>query len=398
MKKIFTMCCAAAAMLAGIVSCEEPETGYEGINYIYLEANSNYMYDVENVPFELTARLTTTLDQDLSLTFKVLDDANNVIAFANNPINIPAGELTGTVEITAGTLPAETESVIVHITIDESAGIPEKVQVSGNFSLTVRSSAMTDLTEEQLAIVMAYNSATGIDLAKYIGLVNVTTVYTAPTEDGYPMQDETITGTTEITLSDQSTAEQPVLKMTYNPMGIQTKMLNKLKSSTYDNQEWDSDYNFECFKVLKQQVPWTDSETFSMSLDGIKLQSDGNVEFVADKSYFDEDYEENVKLFIVPFEYSFSLYEKEQQALADGKIGAEATSEQYWDETATYSPSFYLNCEDTTEETANEEFEPANWVASSASISNEKLEFTFCMYNYVDYGYTKVVATYTPNE
>ena len=56
-------------------------------------------------------------------------------------------------------------------------------------------------------------------------------------------------------------------------MGIQTKMLGKLKSSTYDNQDWESEWNYECFKVLRQQVPWTDSETFSMSLDGIKLQS-----------------------------------------------------------------------------------------------------------------------------
>ena len=392
------MCCAAAAMFAGMVSCEEPETGYEGINYIYLEANSSYMYDVENVSFELTARLTTALEEDLSISFKVLDDENNLISFETNPITIPAGELTGTVAITAGELPAETESVIVKIAVDESAGLPENIQVSGNFSLTVRSSAMTELTDDQLAIVSAYSVATGIDLIKYIGIVNVTAVYTAPTEDGYPMQSETITGSTEITLSDQSTAEQPVLKMTYNPMGIQTKMYDKLKASTYDNQDWSSDWNFECFKVLMEEVPWTDNETFSMSLDGIRPQSDGTVEFVADKSYYDDDYEEDVKLFIVPFEYSFSLYEKEQQAMAEGRIGAEATSEQYWDESATYSPLFYLNCYDTTEETATEEFEPANWVESSASISNEKMVFTFCLFNYVDYGYTKVVATYTPSE
>lgn len=396
MKKIFTMCCAAAAMLAGIVSCEEPETGYTGINYIYLESDANSIYDMEEASLEITVRLTTVLNEDLILTFDVPDDSDNIIVLDGNPVTIPAGSTTATLVVKP--MPLSTESATFTVTLDDSTILPENVSWSGDFKFTVMSSAMEELTAEEQAIIDAYLDKTGIDLAKYIGLVNVTTVYTAPTEDGYPMQDETIRGITAIKLSEESTAEQPVLKMTYNPMGIQTKMLDKLKSSTYDNQEWDSDYNFECFKVLKQQVPWTDSETFSMSLDGIKLQSDGNVEFVADKSYFDEDYEEDVKLFIVPFEYSFSLYEKEQQALADGKIGAEATSEQYWDETATYSPSFYLNCYDTTEETANEEFEPANWVASSASISNEKLEFTFCMYNYVDYGYTKVVATYTPNE
>lgn len=396
MKRILLMCCAAAAMFVGMVSCEEPETGYEGINYIYLEADENSIYDMEDAALEITVRLTTALDQDLVLTFDVSDDPDNLIVLEDNPVTIPAGSTTAVLAVKS--MPISSESAVFSITLDDSTVLPENVSWSEDFRFSVLSSALDDLTQEQLAIVDAYSEATGIDLTKYIGIVNVTAVYTAPTEDGYPMQSETITATTAITLSDQSTAEQPVLKMTYNPMGIQTKMYDKLKASTYDNQDWSSDWNFECFKVLMEEVPWTDNETFSMSLDGIRPQSDGTVEFVADKSYYDDDYEEDVKLFIVPFEYSFSLYEKEQQAMAEGRIGTEATSEQYWDESATYSPLFYLNCYDTTEETATEEFEPANWVESSASISNEKMVFTFCLFNYVDYGYTKVVATYTPSE
>ena len=394
MTRILMMCCAAAAMLAGAVSCEEPETGYEGINYIYLEANSSYMYDVENVSFELTARLTTTLEEDLSLSFKVMDDNNNLISFENNPITIPAGELTGTVAITAGTLPAETESVIVKIAIDESAGLPENVKVSGNFNLTIRSSAMTDLTDDQLAIVSAYSAATGIDLTKYIGIVKVSTRYTAPNEDGGPMPDEILNGETEIILSDESTVDQPVLKMSFNPMGIQDKMLAKLKASTVDYYIWTDPDTYESYTTLMTEVPWTENETFSMSLDGIKPMTDGTVEFTADITEI--QYDEEVTLTKVPFEYKFSLYEKEKQALADGSIGTAV--DEYWMEDATYNPSYQLNYEDISETVAIDEYEASNWIKASATISNEELVFTFSMMNYIDYDYTKVVATYTPNE
>ena len=76
MKKFLTWCCVAAAMSAGMTSCEEPETGYEGTNYIYLESASSSMYD--NASLEISVVLTTALDQDLTLTLKT-DDTEGII-------------------------------------------------------------------------------------------------------------------------------------------------------------------------------------------------------------------------------------------------------------------------------------------------------------------------------
>ena len=142
------------------------------------------------------------------------------------------------------------------------------------------------------------------------------------------------------------------------------------------------------------EVPWTENETFSMSLDGIKPMTDGTVEFTADITEI--QYDEEVTLTKVPFEYEFSLYEKEKQALADGSIGTAV--DEYWMEDATYNPSYQLNYEDISETVAIDEYEASNWIKASATISNEELVFTFSMMNYIDYDYTKVVATYTPNE
>ena len=90
-------------------------------------------------------------------------------------------------------------------------------------------------------------------------------------------------------------------------------------------------------------------------------------------------------------------------ALENGQIGTAV--DEYWDESATANPAYHLNCDniktDEYEPGYNEstdEYYSINWVESTASISAEKLEFTFCLYNYNDYDYSKVVATYTPNE
>ena len=392
MKKIFTMCCAAAAMLAGIVSCEEPETGYTGINYIYLESDANSIYDMEEASLEITVRLTTVLNEDLILTFDVPDDSDNIIVLDGNPVTIPAGSTTATLVVKP--MPLSTESATFTVTLDDSTILPENVSWSGDFKFTVMSSAMEELTAEEQAIISAYLDKTGIDLAKYIGLVNVTTVYTAPTEDGYPMQDETIRGITAIKLSEESTAEQPVLKMTRNPMGIQDKMLEKLKASTVGYYIWTDENAYDSYPTLMEEVPWTNNETFSMSLDGIKPKTGGTVDFTAEVTEI--RYDEEVTVLKVPFDFEFSLYEKEKQALADGKIGTAV--DEYWAEDATYNPYFQLNYEDISESYAIDEYEGANWIKADATISNEKLVFTFSMFNYIDYGYTKVVATYTPNE
>ena len=65
-----------------------------------------------------------------------------------------------------------------------------------------------------------------------------------------------------------------------------------------------------------------------------------------------------------------------------------------WASDATANPYYHLNCDDITEDL----YEGGNWVEASAEISNESLVFTFCTYAcYLDGDYTRVVATYTPN-
>ena len=393
MKKFLTWCCVAAAMSAGMTSCEEPETGYEGTNYIYLESASSSMYD--NASLEISVVLTTALDQDLTLTLKT-DDTEGIITLEGNPVTIPAGERSGAVTVKSAEL--SENSMNFRISLDESTVLPENVKWDKDFTFTVNSSAVPELTDDQLAIIEAYKTATGIDLSKYLGLVEVSTVYTAASiETDIPLDPVNVSGITAITLSEESTADQPVLKMTNNPMGIQDILYSKLKSLTLENPDWTNEDASPDFKTLLDAIEWTSTstETFTMSLDGIKPKVDKTVEFLDEVTFIDS-YGDEVTQTKVPFEFYFSAYEREKEALAAGKIGTAVNPGWYY--TATVNPASNLNTDDVSEDT----WEVGNYIAPSASISTDKMVFSFSIYNSMDasydYDYSKVVATYTPNE
>lgn len=377
------------------VSCEKTDDGYTGTNYIYLTSGTNSMYDTENDAIDVTVQLTASLKEDLTLALAVADDEDGIITLEGNPVTIAAGAKTGTVKVRTKELSAGLSSNF-RITLDRDATVlPEKVAWKEDFTFTVHTSAVPEFTEEQKAIIEAYREKTGIDLTKYLGIVDVTTVYTASNPDSeIPDEPVTITGKTTIMLSEQATADQPVLKMTVNPMGLTDELYRKLKSLTVNNADWYDENNVPCYQTLMTEIGWTSEsvETFSITLDGIFVNDDQSVDFVKDLSYYDEEYEEDVTLHKVNFEYMFSAFEREKEALAAGKIGTEVDEDWAYD--ATVDPSMWLNTDDISEDG----YEYGNYVEASATISDENMVFTFPIYNYNDYDYSKVVATYTPNK
>ena len=95
------------------------------------------------------------------------------------------------------------------------------------------------------------------------------------------------------------------------------------------------------------------------------------------------------EIVIVPFAYEFTAYEREKVAVEAGTF---VRDEYAYD--ATANPYYHMNFDDVTEDL----YEGGNWVEASAEISNDSLVFTFCFYGcYLDGDYTRVVATYTPN-
>ena len=223
MKKIAFFSCLVAAIVS-FAGCEETGTDFEGTNYIYLSSKDGKtsMFETDDEPITVEVMLTKALEEDLVITFDLKGKAG-VVELNGNPVTIPAGEKTGSFTVAA--LGVYTLEAAENYTIGISSLLPEGVELKEQLQFVVNPVERTDLTSEQKAILNAYKTATGIDLYKFIGVVSVSTVITGTDPETYePLDPQTVTGSTIITLSETATAEAPVLKMTANPMGIQDYM------------------------------------------------------------------------------------------------------------------------------------------------------------------------------
>lgn len=394
MKRILMLGCMLAAM-AGFTACEGNITGdggYEGINYIYLstQEGKTTLYETDSEPLVVEVMLTAALEEDLSLDF-VLTGAEGIVSLEGNPVTIKAGEKTASFNVVSNNANMLEEAANYTVGLAAEVALPENVELKEALAFVVSPMTAEALTEAQKAILDAYKTSTGLDLSKYIGVVNVSTVITGTDPDTYePLDPRTVTGKTLITLSESATAEAPVLKMLTNAMGIEDHMYQILRSVTVDADDyWYGEYTLPCYATLMETLAWnkTSEEVFTMSLDGITFGADKSVEFLgAGLSQYEDE------ITIVPFDYYFTAYEREIAALADGSLDPSADPDWAYD--ATAKPSYHLNCDDITEDL----YEGGNWIEASASVSETALTFTFCVYGCcMDGDYTRVVATYTPN-
>ncbi len=394
MKRILMFGCMLAAM-AGFTACTDDSTGnggYEGINYIYLstQEGKTTLYETDSDPLVVEVMLTAALDEDLVLDFS-LAGAEGVVSLEGTPVTIKAGDKTASFNVVSNNANMLEAASNYTVGLAEDVVLPENVELKETLSFVVSPMTSEALTDAQKAVLEAYKASTGIDLSKYIGVVNVSTVITGTDPETYePLDPRTVKGKSLITVSESATAEAPVLKMLTNAMGIEDHMYQILRSVTVDADDyWYGEYTLPCYETLMETLGWnkTSEEVFTMSLDGITFAADKSVAFLgAGLSQYEDE------ITIVPFDYSFTAYEREIAALADGSL--DPSSDPDWAYDATANPYYHLNCDDITEDL----YEGGNWIEASASVSETALTFTFCVYGcYLDGDYTRIVATYTPN-
>jgi hypothetical protein len=235
---------------------------------------------------------------------------------------------------------------------------------------------------------------TGINLAKYIGEVNVTTMISGLDAGTAAPFEKPIESKTLITLSETSTADAPVLKMLVNPMGIQDYMYSVMKAVTVEDMVYwfPEEYALECYAIFTEAIGWNAEsiETFTASLDGITFGADGEITFVQD--YLNIYDEESI---IVPFEFSFTAFDREKAA--DFSDAAVKPGDDESQPDCTADPAVHLNLSGISYDEFEMEGE-GYYVEPSAVIDeNGNLVFTFCFDHKNAEDYTRVVATYTPN-
>ncbi len=389
MKKVVLLCCTLAAMV--FASCDNNETpgGYEGTNYISLSSDTQVIYSAEasvNEAYTLTATLTSVLDKDLALEFEVKNDPNNVLALANNPVTIPAGQNSANFAVKLAKVLDSDKPETFAITL---AGASNNV-LEKDLKIMVYPMEVTAPSTDQEGIITAYRTASGIDLSKYLGAVKCEMTLTYRDDNEIVVVNNPVKTFSVIELDESSTEEYPVLNMTVNAMGVNDVMHNNLRNLTVASEQWNTPAaegeEEPDYFALMRLINWNkdSDEVFNTSLQGIKLAEE--IEFIPVEGEGEDAYG------IIPLEFYFSAYERE--------VAEEWTSEYY----TTSNPAELLNLYNTVLDEAYWEPDDENstettlFVEPSASISNEKMEFTFCFSddNYADYA--KVHVVYTPNE
>ena len=393
MKKIVFYSCMAAALLS-FAGCEETGNDFEGTNYIYLEAKDgkSTMFETDSEPLVVDVVLTKALEEDLQITFE-LAGPEGVVELSGNPVTIKAGEKTASFSVVSLNANALESSASYRIGI--SSLLPEGVQLKEPLQFVVNPVINEGPVDQQAEIIEAYKTATGIDLSKYIGEVSVTAVISGYDVETYEDFEKTVTGKTLISLSEESTADAPILKMTANPMGVQDFMYSVMKAVTVDDVEgywFPEDYPMECYAIFTEAINWNSEsqETFNMTLDGITFAADRTISFVAE--YINSYDEETI---IVPFEYAFSAYDREQTA--DFSEASVKPGDDEWLPDCTANPAAHLNLSGILYDEYESEGE-GYYVEPVAEIAEDgSLVFTFCFDHKNAADYTRVVATYTPN-
>lgn len=388
------------AAVASTACNEEKATGYYGTNKIYLSAENNNAVIVEsdNTPLKVEVTLTSTVETATTLTFRLEDDTQELLSLEGNPVTIAAGEKSATFQVVSNVKNLLTESTYITVGID-AAQLPAGMELAEALRIRVNPNpAVPELTEEQKALLAGYKEKYGVDLTVFLGVMKCQTTLNIPgngtTNEFSTPKTEEIPGQTVITLSEESTAEQPVLKMVDNPMGLTEHLYWVFRQNTIDDDEYwnstDEDYASPSNKKLMEIIDWTPTseETFNVSLDGIKCTnlsaSGADLEILGEQqdSYGDT-------YVIVPFEYSFSAWDRQKELLDKG----DADMQEIYDQGGFANPTFYLFYYGAD----MDNYEYGNWVESKGHIDVEKgiMTFQFVMDHAYASDYTVVKVTYT---
>lgn len=368
------------AAVASTACNEEKATGYSGTNKIYLAAAENNAVITESstTPLEVEVTLTSTVETATTLTFRLEDDTQELLSLEGNPVTIAAGEKSATFQVVSNVKNLLTESTYITVGID-AAQLPAGMELAEALRIRVNPNpAVPELTEEQKALLAGYKEKYGVDLTAFLGVMKCQTTLNIPgngtTNEFSTPKTEEIPGQTVITLSEESTADTPVLKMTDNPMGLTDYLYWVLRQNTVDDDEiWTQQGEDSPNQRLMDCINWTDesNETFNARLDGIKCQnitdSGADLDILGEVENSLGD-----PMIAVPFEFSFSAWNRQKERLEKG----DADMQEIYDMGGYANPTFYLIAYGCSQADA-EDCGFSEWHESKGHIDFEKGEMTF---------------------
>lgn len=403
-----------AMLLTGLVfvlaSCSSDDTdnSEQMTNYVSLTINGESAINEDNTDgVEITVSMAYTLDTDATINLQLTGDDANAVHLSANSVTIPAGQKTATVKVLSNNSNVlGAQEVVTVKAISFSHAKMAAIDADG-VSVTIKpNTSVPELTAEQLQLIEGYKNNLGIDLTKFLGVLDVTTTITYGNDDkdGENGGEDTKTynGTSVLTLSQYATADQPVLKIISNPLGMESYMYDRLLRCT--TEEPDGYFSGDPISAaLTEAVGYDKSkESFSVILDSIRVNAnDKTLSFLATQA---DEYGDAVQK--VPFQYTYSVWTRLNEMAAAGKTvqvdegdnKVEYTISELLEQYNTFNPAKYLGNSD--ESTDAYGASPSNFITPTATFdtTNGTMTFNFSW----DYGagsylydYVRVNVTYT---
>ena len=389
-------------------------------NYVQLSVNGGTagvttIAEDATEPVVVNVLLSYFVEETTTINFALIGNEGDILRLENNVIEIPANSKTAEVKVYSN----NRNSLIAEqsVTLKIASSSNDKIVLNNPWVIKVKpASTMPELTEEQKTLIAGYKENLGIDLYRMLGKLSCKVKVSFPYYEGDDKdyfndgnEAREFTAESVITLSENATAETPVLKMVSNPMGMNDFMYEMMRKNTTEDAYESWYYGPYQMAVMNAvgYAPGDDdkyyvaaTETFEMTLDNIVMESDNAITFVKE-----EEDEWGDMFGLVPFEYNYSLWNKlqakseevvEVDESGEGDM-AECTLGELFEYGATLDPKEYLFTTTISEDYL--ENDPSDWVEPAASydFENGTFKFVFPFDLYQTYGYLNAEVTYTMN-
>lgn len=404
MKKITFMLMCMLAMLTGFSACSSSDNDGDKqmTNYVSISAEGNNIInedDDDEVKFNILIGNTLTADATINLSLEGNDD--NVATLSSSTISLKAGAKTAsfTVKSNKKSLLKSDRVLTVKATFSDA-----NMKTDGKaVTLTIKpDSDIPVLTAEQQKLIEGYKQNLNIDLTKILGKVKVETKVTFNDDDKIDINDNkdtrSFSGVTIITLSEKATADKPVLKMVSNAMGMAALNYEMLRKKTVEDTEYWTQMPYG--KAVMEHINYDyKKEAFTMTLDGIEVNTDMSLKFTGSKVNVLEE-----EITTVPFDYTFSAWDRlkamadanQSFVVDDGDTRTEVPVQNIIDGGGSLNPYSFFDNTDVIAD--GEETEYKNiYVAPTGKIdfTTGKMTFAFPWYLENTNGCQRVEATYT---
>lgn len=404
MKKITFMLMYMLALLTGFSACSSSDNDGDKpmTNYVSISAEGNNIInedDDDEVKFNILIGNTLTADATINLSLEGNDD--NVATHSLSTIALKAGAKTAsfTVKSNKKSLLKSDRVLTVKATFSDA-----NMKTDGKaVTLTIKpDSDIPVLTAEQQKLIEGYKQNLNINLTKILGKVKVDTKVTFNDDDKIDINDNkdtrSFSGVTIITLSEKATADKPVLKMVSNAMGMAAFNYEMLRKKTVEDTEYWTQMPYG--KAVMENINYDyNKETFTMTLDGIEVNTDMSLKFTGSKvNVYDEE------ITTVPFDYTFSAWNR-LKAMADanksfvvddGDTRTEVPVQDIIDGGGSLNPYSFFDNTDVVADGEDTDYTTI-YVAPTGKIdfTTGKMTFAFPWYFENTNGCQRVEATYT---